>query len=101
MTIQPTTSNKLLLLAALYEAESWNVHAKIHAFKLQASNILNEVYTKRLQKALEAKEEKQWKKKGIKLVGNGLPKLLSSGEFYELVQAKEKEVHEVLRLKEA
>ena len=39
--------------------------------------------------------------KGIKLVGDGLPKLLSGDEFYELVQAKEKEVHKVSRLKEA
>ena len=101
LTIQPTTLNELLLLAALHEAESRNVHAEIHAFELQASNILNEAYTERLRKALEAKEEKWGEKKGIKLVGDGLPKLLSSDEFYELAQDKEKEVCEVSRLKEA
>ena len=41
---------------------------------------------------LEAREEKQGKKKGIKLVGDGLFKLLSGDTFYELAQAKEKEV---------
>jgi len=101
LTIQPTTSNELLLLTALHEAESWNARAEIHAFKLQASNILNEAYTERLRKALEAREEKREKKKGIKLVGNGLPKLLSGDKFYELAQAKEKEVHEDLKQKEA
>ena len=100
LTIQPTTSNELLLLAALCEAESRNTHAEIHAFELQASNILNEAYTERLQKALEAREERWGKKKGIKLVGDELPKLLSGDTFYELAQAKEKEVCEVLRQKE-
>ena len=46
------------------------------------------------------KGRKQGKKKGIKLVGDGLPKLLSGDTFYELAQAKEKEVCEVLRQKE-
>jgi cell division septation protein DedD len=101
LTIQPITSNELLLLTALREAESWNARAEVHAFELQASNILNEAYTERLRKALEAREEKQGKKKGIKLVGDGLPKLLSGDNFYELAQAKEKEVREVLKQKEA
>jgi hypothetical protein len=100
LTIQPTTSNELLLLAALHEAESRNVHAEVHAFELQASNILNEAYTERLRKALQTKEEKRGKKKGMKLVGDGLAKLLSGDEFYELAQAKEKEVREVSRQKE-
>ena len=58
LAIQPTMSNKLLLLAALHEAENRNVRAEVHAFELQASNILNEAYTEGLRKALEAKEEK-------------------------------------------
>ena len=101
LNIQPTTSNELILLAALREAESWNVRSEMHAFELQASNILNEAYTERLRKALETKEEKRGKKKGIKLVGDGLPKLLSGDDFYELAQAKEKEVREFSRQKEA
>ena len=47
----------------------------MHAFELQASNILNEAYTERLRRALETKEEKRGKKKGTKRVGDGLPKL--------------------------
>lgn len=101
LNIQPTTSNELLLLTALREAESRNIRSEMHAFELQASNILNEAYTERLRKALETKEEKQGKKTGIKLVGDGLPKLLSGDDFYELAKAKEKEVRDVSRQKEA
>jgi hypothetical protein len=101
LTIEPSTSNELLLLAALRESESRNVRAEIHAFELQASNILNEAYTERLRKALEAKEEKQSKKRKVtKLVGDGLPRLLTGDKFYELAKEKEREVREVERQKE-
>ncbi|KDR65757.1 hypothetical protein GALMADRAFT_148409 [Galerina marginata CBS 339.88] len=77
------------------------LRAGVHAFKLQASNILNEAYTKHLRRALEAKKKKRDKKSGIKLIGDGLPKMLSGDKFYELAQAKEKEVWEFARQKEA
>src|ERR1700678_2528127 len=67
---------------------------------LQASNILNEAYAQRLCAKLAAQEEKCNKKKLTKLVGDGLPQLLSGDEFYELVQEKEKEMHEATREKE-
>lgn len=103
LTIEPTTSNELLLLAALRESESRNVRTEIHAFELQASNILNEAYTERLRKALETKEEKKNKKKKLttKLVGDGLPRLLTGDKFYELAKEKEKEVQEIEKQKEA
>jgi hypothetical protein len=102
LTIEPSTSNELLLLAALRESESRNVRAEIHAFELQASNILNEAYTERLRKALEAKQEKQNKKrKATKLVGDGLPRLLTGDAFYELAKGKEKEVRDNEKEKEA
>ena len=75
---------------------------EIHAFKLQASNILNEAYTERLKKALEEKEEKQSKRRKMtKLVGDGLPRLLTGDAFYELSKEKEKEVRDVEKQKEA
>jgi hypothetical protein len=101
LTIEPSTSNELLLLAALRESESRNIRTEIHAFELQASNILNEAYTERLRKALETKEEKKNKGKGTKLVGDGLPKLLTGDAFYELAKEKEKEVREIEKQKEA
>ena len=102
LSIEPLTSNELLLLAALRESESRNVRTEIHAFELQASNILNEAYTERLRKALEAKEEKQNKRRKVtKLVGDGLPRLLTGDAFYELAKEKEKEVRDVEKQKEA
>lgn len=101
LTIEPTTSNELLLLAALRESESRNVRMEVHAFELQASNILNEAYATRLRKALETKEEKNNKKrKATKLVGDGLPRLLTGDKFYELAKEKEREVHEIEKQKE-
>ena len=96
----PTTANKLLLLAALRESQSQNIRTEVHAFELQASNILNEAYAERLCAKLAAQEEKCNKKKSTKLVGDGLPQLLSGDEFYELVQEKEKEMRKIAREKE-
>jgi DDE superfamily endonuclease len=73
---------------------------EVHAFELQASNILNEAYAERLCAKLAAQEEKRKKKKSTKLVGDGLPRLLSGDEFYELAQEKEKEMHDIAREKE-
>ena len=100
LAIVPTTANELLLLAALRESQSQNLRTEVHAFELQASNILNEAYAKRLCAKLAAREEKHNKKKTIKLVGDGLARLLSGDEFYELAQQKEKEMREVAREKE-
>jgi len=44
LAIMPTMANELLLLTALRESQSQNLHTEVHAFKLQASNILNEAY---------------------------------------------------------
>ena len=100
LSIQPTTENELLLLSALRESEAHVQHIKVHAFELQASNILNEAYADRLKKQLTAKEEKKGKKKSIKLIGDGLPRLLTADEFYELAKEKEKEACEEARDKE-
>ena len=96
LAIMPTTANELLLL----ESQSQNICTEVHAFELQASNILNKAYAKWLCAKLAAQEEKCNKKKLIKLVGDGLAWLLSGDEFYELAQQKEQEMHEVMREKE-
>jgi len=102
LMIQPSTKNELLLLAALREAESRNQRSEVHTFELQAANILNEAYTDRLVKKLAAQEEKQAKKKKktTRLVGDGLPRLLSGDEFYEMAKGKEREAENVARQKE-
>jgi len=100
LSIQPTTENELLLLSALCESEAQVQRIEVHAFELQASNILNEAYADHLKKQLAAKEEKKGKKKSIKLVSDGLPHLLTADEFYELAKEKEKEAREEARDKE-
>jgi len=72
LSIQPTTENELLLLSALHKSEAHVQGIKVHAFELQASNILNEAYANHL----------------------------TADEFYELTKEKEKEAHEEARDKE-
>ena len=102
LMIQPSTKNELLLLTALREAESRNHRSEVHTFELQAANILNQAYTDRLVKKLAAQEEKQEKKKKktTRLVGDGLPRLLTGDEFYEMAKGKEREAKNVARQKE-
>jgi hypothetical protein len=78
LAIVPTTENELLLLAVLRESQSQKICTEVHAFELQASNILNEAYADQLCAKLAAQEEKRKKKKSTKLVGDGLSRLLSS-----------------------
>jgi hypothetical protein len=95
----------VLLLAALHEANAREESLKLRLIDLQAANILNEAYCSRIRGQLAHKEEKgkQIKGKG-KLVGDGLPCLLSGDVFYEKVVDAEvgqrREEHEKVARKE-
>ncbi|KAF8976512.1 hypothetical protein BDQ17DRAFT_1267258, partial [Cyathus striatus] len=54
----------------------------VHA---QASNLLNEMYCKKIQVELATKEQKKNKKGKGRLMGDGLPRTLSGDEFYQQV----------------
>ncbi|KAH9916456.1 hypothetical protein B0H21DRAFT_703047 [Amylocystis lapponica] len=86
LRIEPKTRNEVALLAALREAESQVTFYKRRTMELQAMNILNESYCKTLLDQLAFQEEKkgQKKEKG-KLMGDGLPVLLSGDWFFERV----------------
>lgn len=85
-SIEPKTSNEILLLALLRETEATNVTLKRHVLELQATNILNERYCKVLRGQLANQEAKKRKgKEKGKLMGDGLPRFLSGDEFYEKV----------------
>lgn len=59
---------------------------KSRVLELQAAGVLNEMYCNMLRKQLAYQEEQKNKSKGKgRLVGDGLPRLLSSDEFYEWV----------------
>jgi ornithine cyclodeaminase/alanine dehydrogenase-like protein (mu-crystallin family) len=51
-----------LTASALREFESRTQHAEEHTFSLQASNILNEAYTQKLNDQLATQEEKRERK---------------------------------------
>lgn len=92
LSIQPRTHNEVLLLSALHETESANAALKQCVIELQATNILNQLHCSQLCGQLANQEaKKQSKKKNGKLMSDGLPRLLSSDEFYERVVNHEKE----------
>ena len=91
-TIQPSTSNEIVLLALVQELEAQLKHTEGHAIELQAANVLNEAYAARMKTQLAKKETKKEMKKSSKLiVGDGKPRLLTCDTFYELVQDKARE----------
>ncbi|KAF9237892.1 hypothetical protein BU15DRAFT_48263 [Melanogaster broomeanus] len=84
--IKVKTANEVMLLAALHEARAANAALKQRLIALQAANILNEMYCSKLRGQLAHFEEK--KKKGGKMgkvLGDGLPRLLSGDEFFQRV----------------
>lgn len=86
LNMTPTSKSETILLAALRELQAENSNLKNRVITLQASNILNETYCTKLQFQLAAKESKGTKSKGKgKLMGDGLPKMLSGDEFFERV----------------
>ncbi|KAG1795027.1 uncharacterized protein HD556DRAFT_1217952, partial [Suillus plorans] len=85
-SIVPKTANEILLLAALRETEAANAALKQRVITLQASNILNEMYCSKLRSQLANQESKKHGGKDSgKILGDGLPRLLSGDEFYEQV----------------
>ncbi|TFK17584.1 hypothetical protein FA15DRAFT_577952, partial [Coprinopsis marcescibilis] len=84
---QPETTTEAVLIAALREATEEVKGLKQRVVELQASNILNEAYCNKLRFQLAMKEEKskaKGQKKG-KLMGDGLPRMLTSDKFHEQV----------------
>jgi hypothetical protein len=88
---EPKTRAERELLAGLQEAESrekaWRERVEI----LQAANVLNEAYCAMLRGQLENLEKKKSKKKSSRLMGDGLPRLLSGDAFYEAVVEHDKQ----------
>ncbi|TFK19805.1 hypothetical protein FA15DRAFT_547109, partial [Coprinopsis marcescibilis] len=84
---EPKTKTEAVLVAALQELHAETQGLKQCMVELQASNVLNETYCNKLHFQLAMKEEKA-KNKGQrrgKLMGDGLPRMLTGDEFYERV----------------
>ncbi|TFK22488.1 hypothetical protein FA15DRAFT_596034 [Coprinopsis marcescibilis] len=86
LKLTPKTTNEALLIAALQEVTDDNERLRARVIQLQAASILNEAHCNMLRFRLLAKEEKAKKVGGKgKLMGDGLPRLLSGDEFYQKV----------------
>ena len=72
-----------------------------HVYELQATNILNNLYCTKIHRQLAHHEKKKEKKKTGRLMGNGLPVLLSDDVFYEKVVEFEVRQHWEVQEKEA
>jgi hypothetical protein len=98
LTIILETQNEITLMAALHETQKTNAKFQCYIIDLQALNILNEIYCNKLCFQLAHKEEKQDQLKG-KLIGDGLPKMLTGDKFYKQVVEFTKWQKEQERLK--
>lgn len=82
----PQTPTGIALLAALRESEVQKQQLRKHCIKLQAASILNELYCGKLRTQLAHQEEKKRAEKGKgKLMGDGLPCMLTGDDFYKKV----------------
>lgn len=99
----PVTNIEKALLIALRESEAREADLRRRLNEAQASNILNELYCSKLRRQLAYSEEKRAKKQKGKgrLMGDGLPCLLSGDAFYEKVVDFETLQREEERRKEA
>jgi hypothetical protein len=79
-------ANENLLLDALHKREKHAEGLQCQVLELQAANVLNKMYCSMLRGQLAHYKKKKNTPKGVgKLVGDRLPRLLSSDEFYEQV----------------
>jgi hypothetical protein len=104
LNIEPKTDAEVLLLAALRESCDENENHRCRILELQATNILNEAYCKALKEKLAFRLEKEKKGKGKgkgKLMGDGLPVMLTADWFYERVVEFEADTRRKERKKES
>lgn len=96
----PPAPGEITLLAALREVEARKQLLQKRCVELQALNILNELYCGKLHGQLAHREETKEKGKGKgKLMGDGLPCMLTDDDFYEKVVVHEDGQKQVAKAK--
>ncbi|KZP13128.1 hypothetical protein FIBSPDRAFT_687441, partial [Athelia psychrophila] len=86
LAMEPKTAREKQLFAALLDSEVRAQAQYSRVLELQAAAVLNQMYCDLLRKQLAHKEEEKGKGKGKgRLVGDGMPRLLTSDKFYERV----------------
>lgn len=83
---EPKTEYERQLHAALRESDDSYDLQKDNMAGLQAQSVLHEMYTTKVRRQLEFREEKAASKKGGKLNLNGHAKLLSGDDVFHVVQ---------------
>ncbi|KAK7692708.1 hypothetical protein QCA50_004341 [Cerrena zonata] len=91
LPIDAETDRERLLMVIIKEAEQENQVLRRRVMELQAANILNEAYCKTLREQLAFKDKGKGKEKGDRLLGDGLPVLLTDDFFMKRVEEWEKE----------
>lgn len=83
---EPSTAHEGELQGLLRQAYERENHLKQVILELQAANVLNGLFIDRVQERLEGQEEKEGRpSKKRKLLGNGLPKLLTDDDVFMAV----------------
>ncbi|KAL1686332.1 hypothetical protein GGG16DRAFT_128772 [Schizophyllum commune] len=86
LRIQPENGREAVLLSALLDLEDENERCRRLLIEYQAVNILNQLYNAQLKEKLAERETKGKKNtpKG-RLMGDGMPVVLTGDEFYQRV----------------
>jgi hypothetical protein len=82
---EPTTEMEKQLQSALHNAQEENAYNKGVIAGLQSTSILNGTYCDLVCSQLAAQEHKKKSQKKGKLVGDGMPRLLSAEMFVQQV----------------
>jgi len=103
LTMKVSTPLEKALQDALIAKDSEAKYYKSEAIKMQSAMVLQRLYCQRVRRQLGAKEEKTAKKKrkGGRINGDGLPRLLTSEMFLQVIEEHEAAEEEKQREKEA
>ncbi|KAF7368486.1 HTH CENPB-type domain-containing protein [Mycena venus] len=94
LTAEPTTALERELQVALRAQQDKNKVQKTQMVAMQSALVLNGAYCDLVRSQLAAQEEKKNKKKKGRLVGDGLPRLLTAREFVRRIEEFEKNATE-------
>lgn len=104
MNVEPETERERLLQNALRKSEAQEEHQQARLVEMQASLVLVQKYCDRVRNQLETQEKKAKKKgkgKNKRLHGDGMPRLLTSDEFFSWVDRAAKLQQQEAAAKEA
>jgi hypothetical protein len=94
LSTEPSIAPEKELQAALRESQGKNMHQKRQMVVLQSALVLNGAYVDVVRGQLAAPEQKSRSNKKGRLVGDGLPRLLTSREFVQRVTKFEQAARE-------